>query len=227
MAITKDQFQTIEALYNYYNQELFNGQLNDCLLNMSRKNGAMGFFAPNRWTDENDTHIHEISINPDTFNIDDEELHRTLIHEMCHLWQEDHGTPSRKYYHNKEWSQKMISVGLMPSHNGQVGGKTTGQSMNDYTIENGLFKEKFDAIVADGKKELRLPYFPANNRVRKLSTSSEDDETEGETEGEGGETKQTRAGKKIRYICPCENKVWGKPDLKLLCGDCKEEFIVS
>lgn len=123
MAITKNQFQTIEALYNYYNTELFNGELNDCLLNMSRKNGAMGFFAPNRWTNKQGIKIHEISINPDTFNIDDEELHRTIVHEMCHLWQEDLGKPSRRYYHNKEWAQKMIAVGLMPSHNGQVGGR--------------------------------------------------------------------------------------------------------
>lgn len=106
MAITKNQFQTIEALYNYYNTELFNGELNDCLLNMSRKNGAMGFFAPNRWTNKQGIKIHEISINPDTFNIDDEELHRTIVHEMCHLWQEDLGKPSRRYYHNKEWAQK-------------------------------------------------------------------------------------------------------------------------
>jgi len=222
MAITKDQFQTIEALFNYYNKELFGGELNDCLLNMSRKNGAMGFFAPYRWTNKEGVRIHEISINPDTFNIDDEELHRTLIHEMCHLWQEDLGKPSRKYYHNKEWAQKMISIGLMPSHNGQVGGKTTGQKMNDYTIEGGLFKSKFDAIVSESKKDPILPYFPASPKLQ-VSLSDGDEEGEGESEGEN-EPKESKAGKKIRYMCGCENRIWGKPDLKVICAVCEEVF---
>lgn len=221
MAITKEQFQTIEALFNYYNAELFEGELHDCLLNMSRKNGAMGFFAPKRWTSPNGKMVHEISINPDTFNIDDEELHRTLIHEMCHLWQQDHGTPSRRYYHNKEWSKKMISVGLMPSHNGQVGGKTTGQSMNDYTIEDGIFKTKFDAITNENKSELMLPYFPARPLMNVIVSEGEDSE---EGEGSESEGKQSRAGKKVRYVCECDNRVWGKPDLNIVCADCSTAF---
>lgn len=222
MAITKDQFQTIEALYNYYNKELFNGELNDCLLNMSRKNGAMGFFAPNRWTNKDGIKIHEISINPDTFNIDDEELHRTIVHEMCHLWQQDLGKPSRKYYHNKEWAQKMIAIGLMPSHNGQVGGKTTGQRMNDYTIEDGLFKNKFDAIVSEKKDDLILPYFPVSNQIQ-VTVIENDEDQEGEGEGES-EPKESKAGKKVRYMCSCENRIWGKPDLRVICADCSEAF---
>lgn len=223
MAITKEQFQTIEALYNYYNKQLFKGELNDCLLNMSRKNGAMGFFAPNRWTNKEGVKIHEISINPDTFNIDDEELHRTIVHEMCHLWQEDLGTPSRRFYHNKEWAEKMISIGLMPSSTGQEGGKITGQTMSDYTIAEGLFKKKFDAIVSEEKKNLILPYFPIKQKLEIIISEGEE-ESEGETEAE---PKESKAGKKIRYMCSCENRIWGKPDLIVICGDCKEEFQVK
>lgn len=225
MAITEKQFTTIEGLFNYYNVELFNGQLKDCLLNLSRKNGAMGFFAPRRWKDKTGKQIiHEISINPDTFNVDDEELHRTLVHEMCHLWQEDFGKPSRRCYHNREWSNKMISVGLMPSHNGQPGGRVTGQSMNDYTIEGGRFQQKYQDIVSSGTDDLKLPYYPAKPLlVSAVAILAGETET-GEESGEEGESAPSASGKKVRYMCDCETKVWGKPGLNILCGDCGQPF---
>jgi len=51
--ITSEQFTKLETLFDYYNKELFNGKLNDCLINMSRKKGANGFFAAERWWKEN------------------------------------------------------------------------------------------------------------------------------------------------------------------------------
>lgn len=29
---------------------------------------------------------------------------------------------------------------------------------------------------------------------------------------------------RTKYACPCKNQVWGKPGLKLICGDCHGEF---
>ncbi|MCS3273396.1 SprT-like domain-containing protein (plasmid) [Bacteroides fragilis] len=89
-----------------------------------------------RWKGENVEKkiIHEISINPDFMDRPDKDWHSTLVHEMCHLWQEDFGKPSRNNYHNnKQWATKMIEIGLMPSDFGEPGGKTTGQQMTHYT----------------------------------------------------------------------------------------------
>lgn len=220
--ITKSQFGTIEGLFNYYNKELFSGQLNDCMLNLSRKNGSMGFFAPERWQHPNGkTKIHEISINPDTFNIDDEEFHRTLIHEMCHLWQFDFGKPSRRSYHNKEWANKMISVGLMPSDTGKEGGNIVGQHMNDYTIEGGIFKTKFDAIKKDGHN-LRLPYYPVhypNFKNARLTVAVRE-----QTSTEQEEPEASASGVRIKYTCDCGINVWGKSGLKIQCLDCNSPF---
>jgi hypothetical protein len=59
---------------------------------------------------------------------------------MAHQWQFEFGTPSRAGYHNEEWSKKMQSIGLMPSHNGKPGGKKTGQNMSDYVISGSFFE---------------------------------------------------------------------------------------
>ena len=67
-------------------------------------------------------------------NRDDIEWHSTLVHEMCHLWQEDFGKPSRGGYHNRQWADKMIQVGLMPTDTGEPGGQLTGQRVTHYII---------------------------------------------------------------------------------------------
>jgi len=37
---------------------------------------------------------------------------------MVHQWQQHHGKPGRRGYHNKQWAAKMNSVGLVPTHTG-------------------------------------------------------------------------------------------------------------
>lgn len=227
--ITKEQFTTIEALFDYYNHELFKGKLNDCMLNLSRKNGSMGFMAPKRWRDANGNAIHEISINPDTFNIDDEEFHRTLVHEMCHLWQQDFGDPPRRCYHDKQWANKMIMVGLMPSHNGQIGGKITGQQMNDYTIQDGRFIKSFNAIQKE-KGKLKLPYCPINYQKldRKTVRHIEREDMEVvKIENAAEDVPISKDGVKFKYTCNCGCNVWGKFGLKILCLDCNSDFIIQ
>ena len=64
-----------------------------------------------------------------------------LVHEMVHVWQYYFGKPSRMGYHNREWANKMMSIGLCPSDTGEPGGKRTGQRMSHYVIEAGLFEQ--------------------------------------------------------------------------------------
>lgn len=47
---TTEQFSALQNLYEYFNKNLFKGQLGSCLLNLSRKSKAMGFYSPKRWT---------------------------------------------------------------------------------------------------------------------------------------------------------------------------------
>lgn len=49
LMITTIQFKTLDDLYQFYNDAIFNGELSECIVNMSRHGGAFGFFAANRW----------------------------------------------------------------------------------------------------------------------------------------------------------------------------------
>ena len=61
--------------------------------------------------------------------------------DVIHLWQAHHGTPGRERYHNREWADKMLSIGLQPSHTGEVGGRETGDSMSHIIVPDGLFHQ--------------------------------------------------------------------------------------
>lgn len=212
LGITKRQFNTLEDLFSYYNEALFKGQLPFCLINLSRHRRAAGFFIPENWKSKDEQPKHEISINPDTLHEGDEYWHSTLAHEMCHMWQAEYGSPSRRNYHNKEWANKMFEIGLMPSDTGQPGGKIIGQSMDHYVLNNGLFKRAFQAIDLNDLDNLRLPYTTNLRRLPVTSVSN------GKTEN------GTKSGVKIKYTCDCGTNLWGKSGLQLRCLTCNSNF---
>lgn len=220
--ITTMQFKTLDDLYKYYNTVLFEGSLADCIVNLSRDKRSFGFFAANRWekAGEADTAVvHEISINPDYMTRTDKAWHSTLVHEMCHLWQWDAGKPSRRGYHNKEWALKMQEVGLMPSDTGAPEGLKVGQSMSHYVIEGGAYEQAFNTLSDEDLKNLRLQYKPAFSGEDLTPGRKRGGGTEAGTE-EGEGEQEPKSGKRQKYTCSCENKVWGKSGLKLFCPDC-------
>lgn len=220
---TTAQYQYLERLYKFYNQKLFSGELPDIMFTFSRTNKAAGFFATNRWKDQNEKHVHEISINPeiikDRYDI---EFHQTLVHEMAHLWQQEFGNVSRKGYHNKEWAEKMISVGLMPSSTGREGGKITGQNMSDYFMEDGPFLLAFKHIQ-ENKME-PMPLEPENSHLYCKETAADGSVTFLPVQKEES-SKVSKAGVRVKYSCDCGTNIWGKSELKVYCLECSSDFI--
>lgn len=226
--ITKTQFQSLEELFSYYNQVLFNNELPDCLVTLERHRGKAGYFLRNSWVDasqvEEGGKIHQIALNPEMLLVSEMELHQTIVHEMCHLWQQVFGSPSRNGYHNREWANKMIGVGLMPSSTGRPGGAITGQNMADYVIEGGEFEKSFKAISENDLKNLILPFQP--NRTLQLVINANGELEGGEqVEGTSEQTKEKpKSGRKVKYTCNCGHNVWGKSSLQLQCNECNQPY---
>jgi hypothetical protein len=52
-------------------------------------------------------------MNPDSFTgRTDEAIMSTLAHEMAYVWQQNHRTPPRRSYHDRQWAAKMKEIGL-------------------------------------------------------------------------------------------------------------------
>lgn len=228
--ITTNQFRTLEDLFGIYNLRLFEGALPECILNMSRKANTYGFFAADRWADSDspDVKVHEISLNPDFLQRPFIEWHSTFVHEMCHLWQQEFGKPSRAAYHNKEWAQKMVDVGLMPSDTGMPGGKKTGQKVSHYVVSGGRFEGVFNGLDEYDLERFRLRYLPSFSLGYVSGRDGEEEDPGGDGEGSEGDTGSgSRSGQRKKYSCSCGNNVWGRGGLCILCEDCGERFLES
>ena len=199
---TLEQSAAYQRAWAYFNEALFDGRLEPCLLNLSRHRGSEGFFAAKRWQ-KGDEMIHEISLNPDLLRSPPEESLGTLVHEMVHQWQEDHGTPSRGNYHNSECADKMEEIGLIPSSTGEPGGKRTGQRMSHYIDAEGCFARTLREMPGD----CLLPWAGGTDADQR---------------------QKPRARRRVKLTCRgCEKHVWVEAKdagHRVECGECRESF---
>lgn len=198
---TAATYDALDRAFNFFNDRLFESRLPPVMITMQRKRGARGYFWAEQFKARTDGHtMHEIALNPDTMDRTVEAVLSTLVHEMVHLKQEEYGTPGKGSMHNKEWAAMMEEVGLIPSHNGEPGGKKTGRRVTHYIEPDGLFEQACADLVAMG---IDLLYFtqPA------VST--------------GKEKKKDLS--KVKRTCPCCGaNAWAKQGLKMICGECEE-----
>jgi predicted SprT family Zn-dependent metalloprotease len=217
---TEAMYSTIQAAFDFFNQTLFRGELPYPIFTLQRKNKAAGYYSQRRFKEiGGDRYVDEIALNPNHFVAHGEmENMQTLVHEMCHMWQFLFGKPSRRSYHNREFAEKMRSVGLMPSSTGAVGGDQVGQNMSDYPIEGGVFIQAFESWQETGE----------SIRWASLEAFMESGEAVNPTGQPGGEIKSD--GKKARnkknkykFECDsCNQRAWAKESALLICGICQE-----
>jgi len=245
---TREFYQLLDQAYGHFNSELFEANLPWCMLTTQRSANTMGYFSAERWVDGKGFKAHEIALNPAYFARHRVlEVLQTMVHEQVHLWQYLYGQrKSRSGYHNKEWADKMQSIGLMPSDTGQVGGNRTGQTMSDYPLADGRF---LDACISLCENNYELKWvdtepawqqscqprveqpdqacFEQINEVAPALLAPVPTTTAAETI-QWAAPPNTKRLSKSRYSCPgCGNNVWGKPDLNIICGDCNQHFAVQ
>lgn len=215
-------FGALNNAYRYYNYMLFNSELPNCILNFSRKSNTHGFFAPKRWgrRENTDFDTHEISLTPTTLYRSPIEIFSTLVHEMCHLWQWEFGTYSRNGYHNKEWANKMMEIGLMPSSTGKVGGSKTGQRVSHYIIEGGAYAKAFKEMPED----FVLPFRTLEGAMMQNLIDGLANPPTNPSATKKKKRITTKASSKTKYSCACGKNVWGKPRLRLRCLECGNDF---
>lgn len=242
---TAQNYAELQHAYEHFNRTLFDGQLPSCLITLQREKRTVGYFSQQRFANLDGITTDEIALNPAYFAVVPlTETLQTLVHEMAHLWQFHFGKPGRGRYHNDQWADKMQAIGLMPSSTGSIGGKRTGDQMADYAIAGGRFLASCSELVT---KDFRLSWydrFPAQEQVNAGQASHA--MQYGADVGGGSTPSQTQAVKeclvitpapasenaaqpmnksnRVKYECDCGQKIWGKPNLQVLCALCKASF---
>ncbi len=198
MKPSAEQYDSFQNIFDYLNQNLFNNTLPDCMLRFSIKSNRIdGSFLPSSWSRDDKDIKHEISINPTLLaKQNKQEILAVICHNMVHLWQYTYSDLSEgsKKYHNKQWVEKMESLGLEPRNIGKRGGTQTGRAVTQVPKPNGLFLKVCEAMP-DG---YLMPFRGVTNKTTKT-----------------GKTKQST------YVCPiCRDKSSGKPGEVNFCVSC-------
>jgi hypothetical protein len=194
-------YDGLQKAYDFFNQELFDNELPQCMILLQRKSNAAGYYRKNTFTNSNNENISEIALNPDCFNQPIKEILSTLAHEQSHLLCDIRGYVSRKGFHSKQWCEVMKGIGL------QAVDPRTGQDCDSGGAKMTHRIVEGDCFDLACKKLLEKITFDLTNIV---------------------EIKEKKEKKitKVHYICNenNEHEVVGKPGMKIICGECSVEM---
>ena len=240
MDYTTDFYGKLQKAFGYYNEHLFDGCLDNVIITTNNNGKALGYASNGHWFYGEEA-VDEISLCKKSFNNRTlVEILSTLVHEMCHVWQYQHGKPSRGGYHNKEWGVKMKEVGLHPSSTAQPGGKETGQRVSHYIVKGGAFINATIEMVKSGVFG-EFSYNVWSETTKQWEVEKPQESVVVLFEGfEGTDTakellqifpvipKSKKATGRTKYTCPsCNSNVWGKADLAITCTHCGVPYYTS
>ena len=197
---TEQAYGELQAAYDYFNRELFDGGLPDALISFQRKPGSAGHFAADRYATRDGTaKHHELGLNPSVFkHMTPEDILSTVVHEQVHAWQKTYGDPGRPGYHNREWANKMLEIGLIPTSTGKPGGNQTGQRI-DHLIQPG------------GKFQRAAQKFLETSTITYVDLS---------------DAGKAKSASKTKFTCvKCSANAWGAPGLHLLHLGCNAPML--
>jgi predicted SprT family Zn-dependent metalloprotease len=212
--VTDSLYRLSDKAFDYFNRLLFDHKLPPIAITLQHNRpNLLGYFHRRRFKNIDGEYAHEIMLNPDTFlERRPEEILSTLVHEMAHLWQCEFGKASRSGYHNRQFADKMQTLGLVTSQTGQPGAKRTGQQMTHYIQIGGPFDVACRRFLQREKKSFAWGSPPDITRIDEATIAAQ---------GNIAFPSQTRSKFTYHY---CGQNAWAKPAAQLICGTCKTEM---
>ena len=205
----------LQGAYSFFNRTIFESELPECMLTIEENSGALGYFRPACFVAENQNSIHQINLNPTcVFKYDIKQILSILVHEQCHLWiYENVHQKISGGYHCKRWAQKMVSVGLLPTHDGTIHGRKTGYRISHLLIQGGPFDRACDELLSH---KFHLTWGKATRAAHEAGNGHK-----GSTQKDrSGARAQDKSKGKVKFICPeCKKPCWAAPTRNLICGD--------
>jgi len=205
MKYTEDFYGKLQRAYDFFNEQLFESELPQCMITLNRKPNILGYYRKNAFTNSENENISEIALNPDFFfGRSIKEILSTLVHEQVHLLCDFRGYVSRKGFHAKQWVDLMRGVGLQPISLKNGEDVNEGSAKLSHRIIEG---DVFDTVCDKLLEEIT---FDITNIV------------------EIKEKKEKKTTKFI-YICPeCNEEATAKKDnWNIICGDCSVQMQVE
>lgn len=217
---TSIQSEAMSKVFAYLNEKLFEDKLPAPMIVFTRNPKIMGgYYAHKKWfSAEDGSGVDEIAINANTMVEGDEiQLLQVLVHELVHQWQQHFGEPGRGGYHNREWADKCLEIGLKPMAVDQPDCET-GDKIDTVLIKGG----KAMIVLANMPEDISIPFYA------EVLGNPDPDTPQQKAKDEDKDTPvpQPKSGQKIKYTCPgCGFNLWGKSGGRFMCMDCNMQII--
>ena len=243
MTPTAETYSELEQAFAHFNRCLFGSGLPEVIFTYQRNRRTYGYFVPERFGKKGGQRSHELAINPVYFVLRPPVvILGHLVHNMCHIWQFEHGTPGCPGYHNQEFASIMKEVGLLPSDTGAPGGKETGEKIGQSVIPGGKFEAGAKELLESSWSLSWFDRFPpaeerpggdvAGSSGPSLNVPPIDDDGAAAAEGQDEfldvvpQEAENRSNRE-KYCCEgCKTNLWGRPGLNVICGECGKPFSV-
>lgn len=203
---------SLERVFRLLNDDMFGGQLEQPIITVQSSARSYGHYSAHPiWTVNGEEKRHEINIAAGTLDRDLEYTVGTLLHEMCHMYNDTvlniQDCSRGGTYHNKHFKAMAESVGLIVTKSDKYGWAHTAPS--DALIE---------WILDHDIEEIRINRNePTGIRV-----------VGGNTAASGGlpPIGSNPNSHSRKYLCPCcGNSVRATKQVNVICGDCMESMI--
>ena len=203
----------LEKLFNKLNADSFNGELDTPIITIQSSSRSYGHYTIYDAWDVKGTGRREINIASGTLDRPIEETVATLLHEMCHMYNDtilniQDCSGSSHMYHNKAFKRAAETHGLIVTHT-RYGWSHTEPADNllEWILENDIQEIKLN------RNELHGIRIAGGNAA---------------ANGGAATTGTTSKGHSIRYKCPvCGQLARTTKMARLICGDCLAPMLES
>lgn len=193
----------LEKLFNLINTDWFNGELETPVITIQSTPRAYGHYtAFNAWSVKGEGR-REINIGAGTLDREIEYTIATLIHEMCHMYNDTvlhiKDCSNQGVYHNKQFKKTAEAHGLTVTRSEKYGWSHTEPSdeLIEWILENNIAEIKLNRNEGYG---IRV--------------------TGGNAANGGAVPRGITKNKSRRYHCPaCNTIIRATRSVNVLCGD--------
>lgn len=201
----------LNTIFDLLNARYFENTLSRPVITIQSTPKAYGHYTLyDAWSVDGEAGMREINIGAGTLARPIENVVATLLHEMCHYFNDKQGVKdcSRgNTYHNKNFKATAEACDLVVEHHDKYGWSITSPSnaLLEFCVENNL-------------TEIRL----CRNDIMSVGVSGTGTHAGTFTGGAGRKPTSTR-----KYICPCCGmSVRATKSVNIACMDCDTQLVL-
>lgn len=143
----------LEKMFRELNKHYYNGELPEPIISLKKTPSAYGHITVGKVWQAGQESKYEINLSSATLSRPIEETAATLLHEMAHEYNLEHGikdTSNQGVYHNKRFKETAESHGLHIDHHEKYGWTITSPT-----------EELLDFIIFMGWQDIQIRKFPS------------------------------------------------------------------